>query len=42
MCAGAEDREVRPGTYELFHRVEPLMETVWEKLMLGLSKRRYG
>ena len=37
-----EDREVRLGTYELFHRGEPLTETVWEKLMLGLSTRRYG
>ena len=30
-----EDREVRLGTYEMFHRGEPLTETVWEKLMLG-------
>lgn len=37
-----EDREVRLGSYELFHRGEPLTETVWEKLMLGLSTRRYG
>src|SRR3984893_16754144 len=37
-----EDREVRLGTYEMFHRGEPLTETVWEKLMLGLSTRRYG
>jgi putative transposase len=37
-----EDREVRLGTYELFHRGEPLTETVWEKLMLGLSTRKYG
>jgi putative transposase len=37
-----DDREVRLGTYELFHRGEPLTETVWEKLMLGLSTRRYG
>ena len=37
-----EDREVRLGSYELFHRGEPLTETVWEKLMLGLSPRRYG
>ncbi|MDX1980465.1 MAG: transposase [Bryobacteraceae bacterium] len=36
------DREVRLGTYEMFHRGEPLTETVWEKLMLGLSTRRYG
>jgi transposase-like protein len=38
----SEDREVRLGSYELFHRGEPLTETVWEKLMLGLSTRKYG
>jgi len=37
-----EDKEVRLGTYEMFHRGEPLTETVWEKLMLGLSTRKYG
>src|ERR1051326_6049158 len=37
-----EDREIRLGSYEMFHRGEPLTETVWEKLMLGLSTRRYG
>src|SRR6202162_2575949 len=37
-----DDREVRLGSYEMFHRGEPLTETVWEKLMLGLSTRRYG
>lgn len=37
-----EDKEVRLGTYEIFHRGEPLTETVWEKLMLGLSTRKYG
>jgi transposase-like protein len=36
-----EDKEVRLGSYELFHRGEPLTETVWEKLMLGLSTRKY-
>ena len=36
------DQEVRLGSYELFHRGEPLSETVWEKLMLGLSTRKYG
>jgi len=36
------DREVQLGSYELFHRGEPLTETVWEKLMLGLSTRKYG
>jgi transposase-like protein len=38
----SEDKEVRLGSYEMFHRGEPLSETVWEKLMLGLSTRRYG
>jgi transposase-like protein len=37
-----EDREIRLGSYEMFHRGEPLTETVWEKLMLGLSTRTYG
>jgi putative transposase len=37
-----DDTEVRLGTYEMFHRGEPLTETVWEKLMLGLSTRNYG
>src|SRR5579862_2614819 len=37
-----EDKEVRLGSYEMFHRGEPLTETVWEKLMLGLSTRNYG
>jgi transposase-like protein len=37
-----EDREVRLGSYEMFHRGEPLTETVWEKLMLGLSTRKYS
>ena len=37
-----DEREVRLGSYEMFHRGEPLTETVWEKLMLGLSTRRYG
>jgi transposase-like protein len=36
------DREIRLGSYEMFHGGEPLRETVWEKLMLGLSTRRYG
>jgi putative transposase len=38
----SDDQEVRLGSYELFHRGEPLTETVWEKLMLGLSTRKYG
>jgi hypothetical protein len=29
-----DDQEVRLGSYEMFHRGEPLTETVWEKLML--------
>jgi hypothetical protein len=37
-----DDREVRLGSYEMFHRGERLTETVWEKLMLGLSTRKYG
>ena len=37
-----EDKEIRLGSYEMFHRGEPLTETVWEKLMLGLSTRKYG
>src|ERR1017187_10390463 len=38
----ADDKEVRLGSYEMFHRSEPLTETVWEQLMLGLSTRKYG
>jgi len=37
-----DDTEVRLGSYEMFHRGEPLTDTVWEKLMLGLSTRKYG
>ena len=37
-----EDRELRLGSYEMFHRGEPLTETVWEKLMLGLTTSKYG
>jgi putative transposase len=37
-----DDKEVRLGSYEMFHRGEPLTETVWEKLTLGLSTRNYG
>jgi putative transposase len=37
-----DDKEVRLGSYEMFHRGEPLTETVWEKLMLGLSTRDFG
>src|ERR1700735_3947498 len=37
-----DDKEVRLGNYEMVHRGEPLTETVWEKLMLGLSTRKCG
>ncbi len=37
-----DDKEVRLGSYEMFHRGEPLTATVWEKLLLGLSTRKYG
>src|ERR1700682_905979 len=37
-----DDQEVRLGSYEMFHRGEPLTATVWEKLMLGLSTGKYG
>jgi putative transposase len=37
-----DDKEVRLGSYEMFRRGEPLTDTVWEKLMLGLSTRNYG
>src|SRR3954454_17550670 len=38
----SEGKEIRLGSYEMFHRGEPLTETVWEKLKLGLSTRKYG
>src|SRR5205085_10211193 len=37
-----EDKEVCLGSYEMFHRGEPLTEPVWEKLMTVLSSRKYG
>src|SRR6202158_4241452 len=37
-----DDKEVRLGSYEMFHRGEPLTETVWEEVILGLSTRKYG
>src|SRR5215469_9168764 len=37
-----DDREIRLGSYEMFHRGGPLTETVWQQLMLGLSTRKYG
>jgi putative transposase len=36
-----ENKEVRLGSYENVPPCEPLTETVWEKLMLGLSTRKY-
>jgi hypothetical protein len=36
-----DDKEVRLGSYEMFQRGEPLTETVWAKLMLGLSTREW-
>src|SRR5215467_9047367 len=30
-----DDREIRLGSYEMFHRGEPLTETVWEKTDAG-------
>lgn len=37
-----EEKEISMGTYTMFHRGEPLTETLWQKLMLGLSTRNYG
>ena len=37
-----DDHEIQLGTYEMFHRGEPLSEAVWDKLMMGLSTRNYG
>lgn len=37
-----DQHEIRLGSYEMFHRGEPLNEAVWEKLMMGLSTRKYG
>src|SRR5215469_12106527 len=34
-----EDKEVRLGSYEMFHRGEPLTETVWEKLKQMMERR---
>jgi transposase-like protein len=35
------DREVALGSYELFQRASLLTETVWQKIMHGLSMRNY-
>src|SRR5437764_15475638 len=32
-----DDQEVRLGSYEMFHRGEPLTETDWKQSMRGLS-----
>ena len=37
-----DDQEMRLGSYKMLHCGEPLTETVWEELMLGLSTRKYG
>src|SRR5260370_40716177 len=34
--------ELRLGAYKSFHGEGALTETVWEKLRLGLSTRKYG
>ena len=34
-----EDKEVRLGSYEMFHRGEPLTGTVWEKLSVAYQSR---
>lgn len=36
-----EDREVALGSYELFQRASLLSETVWQKIMHGLTMRNY-
>jgi putative transposase len=37
-----ENREQRLGSYELFQRSSPLEQSVWDKMMRGLSTRNYG
>jgi putative transposase len=37
-----ENREQRLGSYELFQRSAPLEQSVWDKMMRGLSTRNYG
>ena len=34
-------KEIRLGSYELFQRASLLDETVWQKIMLGLTMRSY-
>jgi len=37
-----DKREQRLGSYELFQRSGPLQQSVWDKMMRGLSTRNYG
>jgi transposase-like protein len=37
-----ENGEQRLGSYELFQRSSPLEQSVWDKMMRGLSTRNYG
>ena len=37
----ADHREQRLGSYELFQRASLLQETVWQKIMYGLTMRSY-
>jgi len=39
---GADKREQRLGSYEMFQRSGPLQRGVWDKMMRGLSTRNYG
>jgi transposase-like protein len=38
----SENREQRLGSYELFQRSGPREQSVWDKMMRGLSTRNYG
>lgn len=38
----AENREQRLGSYELFQRSGPREQSVWDKMMRGLTTRNYG
>lgn len=42
MCAPLTMRKCAWGSYELFRQAELLTETVWERLMMGLTTRKYG
>jgi putative transposase len=37
-----DKREQRLGSYEMFQRSGPLEDSVWDKMMRGLSTRNYG